>query len=97
MDVRDQVKRLHALGPFPSEDDDSDTADQTLAAIEHALLAIERPLSDDEAALLDRFVRPRQLLRYGLDLASSRRDRPDTAAIDRADRGRQSLGAALVA
>jgi hypothetical protein len=52
MNIRDQVRRFRELGPLPPEDDDSDTADETLEVLEHALLAIESPLSDDEAKLL---------------------------------------------
>ncbi len=49
MTVRDEVRRLAELGPLAAEDDDDD---DLLEAQEEALLAIERPVTDEEAGLL---------------------------------------------
>jgi hypothetical protein len=52
MTVRDEVRLFAELGPFPSEDDESAGGDEVLEALEEALLAIERPVTDAEAELL---------------------------------------------
>ena len=52
MTVRDEVRRLADLGPLLAEDDDSEAGDRLIEAQEEALLAIERPLTDEEAVLL---------------------------------------------
>ncbi|MCO8272220.1 hypothetical protein M1L60_16625 [Actinoplanes sp. TRM 88003] len=53
MTVRDEVRRYVDLGPLPPEDDGEDEAgDEVLEALEEALLAIEAPVTDEEAELL---------------------------------------------
>ncbi|MEU4237076.1 hypothetical protein [Actinoplanes sp. NPDC026619] len=52
MTVRREVRRFVELGPLRPEDDESDDADAALEAQERALLAIQRPVTDDEAELL---------------------------------------------
>ena len=53
MTVRDEVRRFVDLGPLPPQDDGEDEAgDLVLEALEEALLAIEKPVTDEEAELL---------------------------------------------
>jgi hypothetical protein len=47
--IRDAIRKVGQLGPFPSE---GDTTEEQVAAYAELLLAIERPVSNDEAELL---------------------------------------------
>jgi hypothetical protein len=52
MTIRDEVHPFCALGPLPSEQDESPDADDRLEEAQRRLHAITKPVTDDEAALL---------------------------------------------
>ena len=58
MTVRDAVREFARLGPLPAEDDSSEDAERKIDEAERGLLAITRPVTDDEAALLVRCFGP---------------------------------------
>jgi hypothetical protein len=52
MTIRDEVREFHRFGPLPSEQDESEDADEKIQEAERLLHSIAPPVTDEEARML---------------------------------------------